>query len=106
MAKNSIDGGVFWLAAKLLGMWARTALKPVIKPIQEEVAHTLDNTFGHKVVKREWRPGFRVDDIKWNMTKNEPEIKWIYDPNTPAQEKVFWFEKENHRFVQVTVKEK
>lgn len=105
MAKNSIDGWVFSLAAKLLGKWARAALEPVIKPMQQEVAHTLDNTLGHKVVKKEWRPGFRVDDIKWNMTKNEPEIKWIYDPHTPAKEKVFWFNKNNHRFVEVIIEE-
>lgn len=106
MAKNSLDGWVFGLAAKLLGKWLNAAVKPAIKPIKEGVAHTVDDILGHQVVKKEWRTGFRVDDIKWNMAKNEPEIKWVYDPRTQPEEKIFWFDKENHRFVQVIVKEK
>lgn len=106
MANNSLNGRVLGFAVKLLGKWLNAAVEPAIKPIKEGVAHTVDDILGHQVVKREWRTGFRVDDIKWNMTNDEPEIKWIYNPHTPAQERVFWFEKKNHRFVQVTVKEK
>jgi hypothetical protein len=105
MAKNSLDGWVFSLAAKLLGKWARAALEPVIKPIQQEVAHTLDDTFGHKVVKRKWRPWYRVKDVKWNIDKGEPEITWIYNPTVWAQEQRIWFNKNNHRFVEVIIEE-
>lgn len=76
MAKNSIDGGVFWLAAKLLGRWVSAALKPVTESVKKDVAHTLDNTFGNKVVNIKWHRGYRVDDIKWIMSENRPEIKW------------------------------
>lgn len=105
MAKNSIDGGVFSLAAKLFGKWARVVLDPVLKPLQQEVAHTLDDTFGHKVVKRKWPPWYRVKDVKWNMDNNEPEITWIYNPTVRAQEQRIWFNKNNHRFVEVVIQE-
>ncbi len=97
--------GVFSLAGRLLGKWISAALKPVIDPVKRDVAHVLDNTFGNKVVNIKWRSGYRVDDIKWIVAENRPEMKWIYDPRVAAQEKRFWFDKNNHRFVEVVIQE-